>query len=161
MTTPDALWSLRDRGEVIWENERYGSTYIIDRAELVRMTTNGAIPVIHVGQVAAVDALTSGMSLSWLTVALTCPRPVALSRITARATGDTDVRLTAWDQTEKLSSPGMEVDTSTCSPMQAAQIIRNQLLADWRMGRAETAGERLRGRPSPRKHRGPGCNPGL
>ncbi|MDO3687683.1 hypothetical protein [Micromonospora sp. C28ISP2-4] len=55
MTTADKLKELRSRGEVAWENDRYGARYIVDRPALRRDLTD-YVPVVHLGQTEAVDA---------------------------------------------------------------------------------------------------------
>ena len=62
-------------GEVVWANERYGAVYAIDRPHLRRMVEEGHIPVLHVGQRSAVDAIVSAVpGVQVTTVSLTCPR---------------------------------------------------------------------------------------
>jgi guanylate kinase len=75
------------------------------------MINDGVIPVVHLGQTAAVEALTAVTSLSWLVISLECPRPVAVARIQERATGDTRARLSAWDHTAPLTAPDLAVNT--------------------------------------------------
>jgi guanylate kinase len=122
MTTADVLDDLRSRGEIIWENRRYGAVYATDRPELLRMTQAGLVPVVHVGQVEAIHALRNE-PVHWLTVALTCPRGTAIQRIVHRATGDTSARIAAWDDSDTLTAPDLRVDTSTCTPQEAGTLI--------------------------------------
>jgi len=122
MASSADLAECRERGDIIWENRRYGAVYVVDRPELMRMLRDGVVPVVHLGQPEAVDALVAE-PLSWLVVALTCPEPVAAERIVARATGDAEDRLAAWRQTPALPTPDLALDTSTCSASAAAQVI--------------------------------------
>lgn len=129
MTTLDQVDAMRARGDIIWENERYGARYVVDRPGLSRLADAACIPIVHVGQAAAVEALTSDRAaLVWLTISLTCPRPVAQTRIAARAAGDMEARMAAWDETSALRSPDVTVDTSTCSAQEAACWIRSRIL---------------------------------
>lgn len=123
MTEAKDLADLRTKGLVIWENQRYGAIYATDRPELSRMTQASQVPVVHVGQVEAVEALRQE-PISWVTIALTCPREVAIQRIIARATGDTDERVAAWDKTPPLTTSDLTVDTGACPPTNAARLIR-------------------------------------
>lgn len=128
MAPPGQVHALRAQGDIIWENERYGARYVVDRPELSRLANAGFIPIVHVGQLAAVEALTSDATLTWTTISLTCPRLVAQARIVIRATGDVGARMAAWDETPALCSPDMTVDTSACSPQEAARLIRSSVL---------------------------------
>lgn len=122
MTTPEALAALRSRGEILWENSRYNAIYATDRPELTRMLEAGLVPVVHVGQADAIQAL-HAEPVSWTTIALTCPRDVAMQRIVDRATGDTVARIAAWDESDTLTSADLYLDTSTCTPQEAAVLI--------------------------------------
>ncbi|MBF6209274.1 kinase [Streptomyces gardneri] len=127
MSTAAQLDELRQAGEIIWENDRYDSTYAVDRPELDRMIRCGLVPVIHLGQAAAVDAIRTAMSIRWTVVELWCPLDVARQRIEARQTGDTAARLEAWTQTCHLTDPDLFLDTSRVSAAAAAQHIQEQL----------------------------------
>jgi guanylate kinase len=122
MTTPEVLAALRSHGEILWENRRYNAIYATDRPELIRMLEAGFVPVVHVGQAEAIQAL-QAEPVSWTTVALTCPRDVAMQRIVDRATGDTAARMAAWDESDTLTSVDLHLDTSACSPQEAAVFI--------------------------------------
>ncbi|MGW5228672.1 hypothetical protein ACWEP5_27505 [Nocardia niigatensis] len=116
---------LLSAGEVIYSNSRYGSTYIIDRAELNRMFGEGQIPVLHVGQPEAIDALLAAApSIRWVVVELWCPRDVAAARAAARGTDDVAERLAAWDATPRLTVADVRIDTTSVEPDWAAgQIV--------------------------------------
>ncbi|MEV4241323.1 hypothetical protein AB0J47_39890 [Nocardia sp. NPDC049737] len=124
--SPGDLAELASSGAVIYSNRRYDSTYVIDRPELAKMLGAGDIPVLHVGQPEAVDALLSvEPAIRWAVIELWCPRDVAAARIEARATGDTADRLTAWDATPHLTATDLRIDTSTVAAGGAAQRIVN------------------------------------
>lgn len=123
MTTDAELTALRASNSVVWENHRYESVYVIDKPGL-RKQLREAVPVVHLGQVKAVDAIRNAFpDVHWTIVALTCPRDVAERRIVQRQTGDTTQRLRAWDQTEPLACADVTIDTSRTSPDEAAQLI--------------------------------------
>ncbi|WP_228799571.1 hypothetical protein [Nocardia nova] len=120
----EALSELEVAGSVIYSNRRYGATYVIDRPELDTMLAAGDIPVLHVGQPEAVEALLSSEpAIRWVVAELWCPRDIAEARIAARATGDTAARLEAWDATPHLTSTDLRIDTSHVAPPGAAQLI--------------------------------------
>src|SRR6185312_436168 len=85
MTTLSHVNVLRSSGAVAWETRRYGALYIVDRTSLAEMLTV-CIPVLHLGQVEAVKAITGTLTTQWLTVWLWCPRDVAVRRIVERGT---------------------------------------------------------------------------
>ena len=60
MTTLSHITTLRNAGSVVWETRRYHALYIVDRALLTDMLTV-CIPVVHVGQVGAVTAVTAAL----------------------------------------------------------------------------------------------------
>ncbi|SCL16736.1 guanylate kinase [Micromonospora nigra] len=123
MTTAPELAALRAAGEVVWENRRYGAVYVVDDHGLRRQLHDG-IPVVHLGQVDAVDAVREAFpDAQWTVVALTCPRDVAAARIAQRQTGDTAERLQAWDQTEAIGAADLTIDTSETCPDRAAKLI--------------------------------------
>ena len=127
MTTPQHLSKLRQRGEVIWENRRYDSAYVVDRSTLVNLLTH-AIPVVHLGQVEAITAVTEAIpDASWITAYLWCPRDVAEQRIIARNTGDAPARLQAWDETPPLPDADLAINTAETSPDAAAQEIHQRI----------------------------------
>ena len=125
MVTADQLAAIRATpGEVLWENHRYGAVYVIDRSHLAAMVNADLVPVLHLGQTDAVNAVTSGFpSARMLVVALTCPRGVAIQRMADRATGDTEARLAAYDATSALSGADLNLDTSGLMPAAAAALI--------------------------------------
>ncbi|SCL15967.1 guanylate kinase [Micromonospora rhizosphaerae] len=127
MTTPEHVDQLRAAGDVVWENHRYGAVYAVDRPTLQAGLLDH-VPVLHLGQVEAVQAVKSAVpEARWLVVYLWCPREVAEDRILARATGDTADRLQAWDQTQPLSGADLAIDTATVAPDEAARQVHERL----------------------------------
>jgi guanylate kinase len=128
MTSPGDLTALQDDGQVLYQNHRYGSTYVIDRPHLGAMLDAGQIPVIHLGQVQGIRAVSS-YPASWVTVALWCARSTTARRARARGSADIDARLAAWDETlQDLQQAGdsdfrARLDTDTMEPGDEAKTI--------------------------------------
>lgn len=132
MTDEATLDMLHRRGEVVWENRRYGARYVIDGPSLVQKLHDG-IPIVHLGQREAVAAVTRAVpDARWLVVSLWCPRKVAEQRIIARKTGDTTERLSAWDATETLTEADLTLNTDDLTPRLAAERIHRHVMRDER-----------------------------
>lgn len=126
MTNLENLEQMRSSDDVVWENRRYGAIYVVDRTRL-EADLKGHIPVLHLGQIEAVQAIWSSVSAArWLTVYLYCNRAVARERIHARSTGDTEARLRAWDETHPLMDADFTIDTGSVSPGKAARQIHER-----------------------------------
>ncbi|MFI2662083.1 kinase [Micromonospora carbonacea] len=124
--------ALRANGDVVWENRRYDAVYVVDRPSLAQRLDTG-IPVVHLGQRPAVNAVTEAIPGSrWFVVYVWCPRDVAEERIIARGTGDTDARLAAWDATEPLPGSDLMLNTAQVLPLDAARQIDRHVLAEGR-----------------------------
>lgn len=123
MVTEDYIRELSARGDIVWSNSRYGSTYAVDMPELRRAFTAG-IPVLHLGQVDAVTAITSATpEAQWVVIALSCPRDTARARLQARSPSDIAHRLQAWDDTPPCPHPDLAIDTEDLEPADAATLI--------------------------------------
>ncbi len=93
MADEATLAQLRHNGDVVWEKQRYGARYVVDRPSLTQRLSTG-VPVVHPGQRPAVAAVAAAVpGARWCVAYLWCPREVAARRIIARRTGDTDARL--------------------------------------------------------------------
>lgn len=115
-------------GDVVWSNEQYGSTYVVDRTGLVERLEQG-IPVVHLGQVAAVEAVTSATrATTWLVIGLWCPRDVAADRLQSRGSTDLPGRLAVWDATPSLPPPACTLNTGLVQARHAAQLIAATVL---------------------------------
>ncbi|MFX0593309.1 kinase [Melissospora conviva] len=126
MTTADELAALRASGDVVWENHRYGSWYVVDAPGL-RQHLEVGVPVLHLGQVEAIDAVRQAFpEAQWTIVVLTCPREVAEQRIVQRRTGDTAERLRAWDETKLAVTAHLTIDTSQMPPGLAAELVNQR-----------------------------------
>lgn len=124
ITTLDHIKDLQAAGEVVWTNERYGAVYAVDRPHLRHMVEEGSIPVLHVGQRSAVNAIVAAIpDVQITTVSLMCPRHIAVQRITDRATGDTTERIAAYDATEQFKGADLTIDTSVVGLVEAADLI--------------------------------------
>jgi guanylate kinase len=123
MVGESALDEMRARGDVLWENHRYGAVYVVDRPGLDdHLATQ--VPVVHLGQVEAIDAIiTATPDTRWLVVSLWCPRDVATQRISARGDTDPAARLRAWDETQPLPSADLTIDTAAVLAEPAAREI--------------------------------------
>lgn len=123
MTTLEHIDALRRAGDVIWENRRYDALYVVDRASLVELL-NVCVPVLHLGQIQAVQAVTEAMpGTQWVIVGLWCPRDVAARRLAERGTGDTVTRLRAWDETPLLPSAHLTINTAGIDPAGVAGTV--------------------------------------
>jgi guanylate kinase len=128
--THDELALLRAEGMVLYENERYGNTYVVDEPYLTEMLQAGRIPIIHIGQIAGVRAV-SKYPARWFPVLLWCSRETTEARARSRGSVDVAARLTAWDETlndRQHAKPEDfigTIDTDTMSPEQAAAAIHS------------------------------------
>lgn len=125
MISADELDRIRSLpNEVLWENTRYGSTYVVDRSHMLALLRCGVVPILHVGQAEAIDALAGAMpEVRWRVVELWCPRAVAAERIVLRKTKDSNERLTAYDTTNRLGRADLAIDTSVVSVVEAAAMV--------------------------------------
>lgn len=129
MTTAEYLVKLRGHGDLIWENERYGATYAVDRPRLLRCLAIHT-PIVHLGQADAIDAMLEATpDVRWLTVGLWCPRDTAYRRLLSRGTGDVPARLRAWDETAPLLTADITINTADVTADDAARTILAQLPA--------------------------------
>jgi guanylate kinase len=128
MTTLAHIDTLRNAGSVIWENRRYDALYVVDRASLIDMLEI-CIPVLHVGQIGAVQAVTAALppDTQSVTVWLWCPRDTAIGRITGRGIEDMAARLQAWDETAPLPEADISINTAQVQPADAAKAIHDRI----------------------------------
>jgi guanylate kinase len=131
--TPAELDQLRRSGDVLYENERYGNVYAVDRPGLLDIVRRSALPVLHMGQLAGVRAVREATALPWLSVLVWCDRETAAQRLRQRGSGDLDARLRAWDETagdltgQRPGDFDLVVDTAELDPEAAAAVIAGQL----------------------------------
>lgn len=132
MTTLSHINALRSANSIIWETRRYEALYLVDRVSLTDML-KVCIPVLHLGQVEAVKAVTTALppATQWVTVWMWCPRDIALGRIVERRTGDAVARLRAWDETVPLPDADISINTAELHPADAATTIHRRIQA-WR-----------------------------
>ncbi|GIJ22374.1 hypothetical protein Vlu01_29980 [Micromonospora lutea] len=109
-------------GAILWENTRYSATYIVERSGLEQIWQSGRIPVVHIGQVDAIDALRAAEA-RWTVVELYAPLAALHSRIRSRGTGDDDQRFAAIERTPSLQAADMRIDTGVVSIAEAAEMI--------------------------------------
>ncbi|PWU47821.1 guanylate kinase [Micromonospora globispora] len=125
--TPEQLIRLRASRQVLYENLRYGNTYVIDVPHLTSIIDTGQVPVLHLGQIAGVTAVTR-FPVAWTTVLLWCSRESTAQRAHARGSTDIDARLTVWDETLAGLRAADDVfsrriDTDSTTPDTAAVMI--------------------------------------
>jgi guanylate kinase len=90
---------------------------------------DGSIPILHLGQVAGLEAVVDGFPASWTSVLLWCSRESTELRSKGRGDSDTEARLAVWDATVKdiEARPGfswdLRLDTDSVSAAEAAQEI--------------------------------------
>ncbi len=131
MIGENELAELRHRGDVLFENTRYGNRYIVDRPRLRAMFESGLIPVVHLGQVEGVRAVMA-FPARWLTVLLWCSRETSQARAVARGASDVGSRLVAWDETaQDLRENGTDdfavcINTERCRPEDAALLVQQR-----------------------------------
>ncbi len=124
----DVLAQLHANGQVLYQNERYDSTYVVDRPHLSEMLAAGQAPVVHLGQIAGIRAVTA-FPAHWATVLLWCSRETTAQHAYARGSTDINARLAAWDETfadlkqAAASDFLVSIDTDTISPKEAARMI--------------------------------------
>lgn len=128
MITEESLASLRDSGNLIHEIERYGAKYAIDGPGLDALFGDGRAPIVHMGQVAGVDAVHEYRA-HWLDVLLWCSKDVAEARLRQRGSADINDRLIAWRATladlGSFAEPRftLSVRTDVVTPAAAAALI--------------------------------------
>jgi guanylate kinase len=113
---------------VLWANRRYGAIYLVDLPGLQQIWQQGQIPVVHLGQPEAVEAVVERTpAASWLVVELHCDLEVLRERIRQRGTGDDDQRVAAVLSTPRLRSVDISIDTGTVNPVEAARLIAERV----------------------------------
>jgi guanylate kinase len=133
------LAALEQAGDVVYANARYGNTYVVDRPGLDDAFATG-VPVVHLGQVAGIQAVASGYRADWVSVLLWCSRETTGKRSQGRGDADTAARLEAWDATRadldlySAITWDLTISTEDHSP-EAAALLIDQLL----LQRAEAA----------------------
>lgn len=129
LATPEAMADLWVSGELIYTNSRYDATYAVDRAEIAAITGRDQVPILHLGQVAGIEAVRAGYPLGWFVAGLWCERDETERRLVGRGDQRTGERLTAWDATlEDLRSVDPDVfdlilNTGRIGPEDAAGMI--------------------------------------
>jgi guanylate kinase len=128
MTTLAHVDALRSTGSVIWENRQYDALYVVDRASLTGMLEI-CIPVLHVGQIGAVQAVIAALppDTQSVTVWLWCPRDTAIGRIAERGTENMAARLRVWDETAPLPEADISINTAQVHPVDTARAIHSRI----------------------------------
>jgi guanylate kinase len=124
----EKLRQVRERGQVVYENEQYENRYVVDSFRLEELFGADRVPIVHIGQLAGIDALRS-YEAAWFVVCIWCPREHARERLTERGSSDIEARLAVWDETQDElvnvlpDSFDMWFDTATIEPADAAALI--------------------------------------
>lgn len=130
LATPAQLARLHADNQVLYENQRYGNTYVVDGSHLTAMLAAGQTPIIHLGQVAGIKALMR-YPARWIAVLLWCTKETTAIRAQARGSTDLDARLAAWDETladlrqDTDADFTGRIDTDACVPGVAATLIHS------------------------------------
>jgi guanylate kinase len=133
LVSEERLTELRNRGLIVHEVTRYGATYAVDSVRLDELFNDELLPVIHMGQVAGVEALHQHGG-RWLDVLLWCPRDVAAERLKMRGSSDISERLSVWDQTLTDLGPSEEsrftlsIRTDALTPATSAAVIHAAIM---------------------------------
>jgi guanylate kinase len=134
LTTAENIDRLSRAGELVYRNSRYGAEYAIDRRGVFELVDNERVPVLHMGQVDGVRAVTA-LPIHWTAVLLWCPREVTETRCQARGDKDVNARIKVWEETradllEHPESPwSLVIATDRENRAQAAQRIVNAVSA--------------------------------
>ncbi|WNM29220.1 guanylate kinase [Streptomyces sp. Li-HN-5-11] len=129
MGTSEQLADLEARGDVIYRNHRYGNIYVVDRPGLEQAMQGGRMPVVHLGQMAGMEQVSTLFPAHWVRVLLWCSKETTALRSPQRGDTDTAARLAAWDATEAdlAAHPQarweLRVDTEMTAPREAARKI--------------------------------------
>ncbi|MEU7418678.1 ATP-binding protein [Streptomyces antibioticus] len=128
LTTAEHIEELAQAGEVLYRNSRYDAEYAVDRAEVAAVVGSGSVPVLHIGQVAGVHAVTA-YPINWVRVLLWCPEDVTRQRCRDRGDKDVEARLKVWHETRQdlldhTAEPwSLVLRTDKVSAAQAAQAV--------------------------------------
>jgi guanylate kinase len=128
LATADQLSQLRASGQVLYENYRYGNTYVVDQPHLMSLLTAGHVPIVHLGQIVGIEPVTR-YPARWVTVLLGCSRETTARRAQARGSADLDARLAAWEDARAdlrgadAATFSGRIETDTTAPEAAAGTI--------------------------------------
>lgn len=129
MASQADLALLRERGELIYANDRYEATYAVDRPGLDEVVDCGGYPVVHLGQVSGIAAVIAEYPIDWQVVGLWCPRDESAQRLSGRGDDMSAQRLAAWDATLtdfRSADPALFtliVNTASISADRAARMV--------------------------------------
>jgi guanylate kinase len=127
MISPEAMAAI-PASSILWTNRRYGATYLVDREGLAETWEAGRVPVLHLGQPEAVDALMDQTpDVRWLVVELHSPLEALRERIRDRGTGDDGQRIEAAMHTPRLLTACVRINTSVIESDSAARLIAEHM----------------------------------
>jgi guanylate kinase len=113
-------------GDFIASWSRYGARYALSAPSLTLFARTGRIPVVHLGAVDILRAVTSVPTFRWTVIQLWATRDVCKRRARERQTADLPARLAAYDSTTRLTDDQahLTLETDDLAPARAARIIR-------------------------------------
>lgn len=132
IASEERLADLRDGGLILHEVARYGATYAVDSIGLDKLFEDGRIPIVHMGQLAGVNALRQH-GPDWLDVLLWCSKDVTEERARKRGSADLEERLAVWHATvADLGSSAepqftLSIRTDAVTPATAAALIHTAM----------------------------------
>src|SRR4051794_28742211 len=65
LVTDAHLEQMSDCGELLYTNARYGARYAVDRGGVEAMVSAKHVPVLHLGQVAGIEAVSAYPGIEW------------------------------------------------------------------------------------------------
>ncbi len=135
MASREQLEAMESRGDVLYRNDRYDSTYVVDRPGLDEAMSNDRVPIVHLGQIEGVQQVAASYPARWWQVLLRCPRDLTELRSSKRGDTDTPARLAAWDATERdlAAHPDtawdLTIHTGDVPAQEAAILIHERIRA--------------------------------
>lgn len=113
-------------GRFVVSWERYGAQYAVSVDVLDQIAAEGRVPVVQLGSVATVQAVTAAPAGRWTVVQLWASREVCEARARARGTGDVATRMAVYDQTVKLGDDmaHLTLNTGLMSVSDVAYAVR-------------------------------------
>lgn len=126
MVDDDKFAAREAAGEFVFRWARYGARYAVAASDLTAALRGDRIPVVHLGSLGAVAAITAVRSAQWTVVELWISRAECERRSRSRRTGDVAARLAAFDQTRPLpvGSAALVLNTEHATVTQAVDDIR-------------------------------------
>lgn len=102
----------------MWENERYGAVYVIDRGHIERMFASGLIPVLHAGEPEGCRCPGEGLPQCWTYLCQPHVSAACSGGQDRRAGhGEPDTAVAVADQVARVRTAGLlYIDANTVAP---------------------------------------------